>query len=182
MPVGLQIYDYKNRIFTHPIMVTSSDGVGESNISFVKNGDSSILTYLAENTLYAIPVDSIADNLVKADTKLYYINKTKPDGNESEDTSVYMPPTVVAGDKLAEQTSGSTDDAESKTADAQENINTDRTGRITDYRTASDGRYIYAFWMQNDVVLKDGIEPNSEESLKAENQIAESQIYGVRIK
>ena len=94
-------------------MVTSSDGVGESNISFVKNGDSSILTYLAENTLYAIPVDSIADNLVKADTKLYYINKTKPDGNESEDTSVYMPPTVVAGDKLAEQTSGSTDDAES---------------------------------------------------------------------
>lgn len=92
-----------------------------------------------------------------------------------------MPPTVVAGDKLAEQTSGSTDDAESKTADAQENINTDRTGRITDYRTASDGRYIYAFWLQNDVVLKDGIEPNSEESLKAENQIAESQIYGVRL-
>lgn len=179
--IYLQIYDYKNRIFTHPIMVTSSDGVGESNISFVKNGDSSILTYLAENTLYAIPVDSIADNLVKADTKLYYINKTKPDGNESEDTSVYMPPTVVAGDKLAEQTSGSTDDAESKTADAQENINTDRTGRITDYRTASDGRYIYAFWLQNDVVLKDGIEPNSEESLKAENQIAESQIYGVRL-
>ena len=55
-------------------MVTSSDGVGESNISFVKNGDSSILTYLAENTLYAIPVDSIADNLVKADTNVGMIN------------------------------------------------------------------------------------------------------------
>ena len=174
--VYLYVYDYKKNAFVYPIMVTSTSGVGESKVHFERSGDTTLLTYLSGNTLYAQDVRMLVKCIVKSpstDGDMYYIQKARPNGGETDESQVYMPPIAIAGDALS-RVSGGSDAAE------QEETEDTQNAKITDYYTTSNGQYIYAFWIQEASKVKKGIDPESEAALLTENRVAEAQIYGVR--
>lgn len=191
--IFLQIYNYVENSFTHPIMVTTSRSIPESAISFGRSGGTTLLTYVAENTLYALNLSYVVKNrLIRTDVDgrpFYYIDKAAPTGEEGPDDSVYMPPVFVAGEKLEETTGGSSDMEdegstgawEEEPAGAAEEAGAEETsGAIVDYQIASTDNYVYAVWTQQDTRAKEGIEENSEEAQEAGNRVIESQIYVAR--
>lgn len=174
--VYLYVYDYKKNAFVYPIIVTSTSGVGESKVHFERSGDTTLLTYLSGNTLYAQDVRMLVNCIVKSSSThgdMYYIQKARPNGGETDESQVYMPPIAIAGDALSPVSGGSDAAEQEETEDTQ-------NAKITDYYTTSNGQYIYAFWIQEASKVKKGIDPESEAALLTENRVAEAQIYGVR--
>lgn len=192
--IFLQIYNYAENTFTHPIMVTTTGNIPESAISFGRSGGTTLLTYVAENTLYALNLSYIVKNrLIRTEVDgkpFYYIDKTAPTGEEGPDDSVYMPPVIVAGEKLDETTGGTSgaEDAggagaweEDPSGAAEEEAGAEEpSSAIIDYKIASTDDYVYAVWTEQSTKTKEGIEENSEEAQKAENRVAEAQIYVAR--
>lgn len=190
--IFLQIYNYAENTFTHPIMVTTTRSIPESAISFGRSGGTTLLTYVAENSLYALNLSYIVKNrLIRTEVDgrpFYYIDKTAPTGEEGPDDSVYMPPVIVAGEKLAETTGGSSDTEnpdgtgawEEEPSAAETEETEEEFKAIIDYKIASTEDYVYAVWTQQDTKEKEGIEENSEEAREAENRVSESQIYVAR--
>lgn len=193
--IFLQIYDYQTNEFTHPIMITTTSDLPESKVKFVRSGGTTLLTYLADNTLYALNLSSIVKYRLKeaeiageaegTTEKFYYIDKSAPPETVTENDYVYMPPMIVAGDKLADVTSGSTEVLDEngdvqQTEDRTENTAEENPTSIADYDVASTNNYVYAVWTKNSTKVKEGIDPASEEALDAKNRVAESQIYMAR--
>lgn len=171
--IFLQIYDYKNDQFMHPIMVTTTSDLPESKVKFVRSGDTTLLTYLADNTLYALNLSYIVKNrLLKTELEgqeFYYIDKSAAPEELAEDAHVYMPPMIIAGDRTADTVSGSAETEEMENPSS-----------IVDYAVASTDNFVYALWTERSTKAKEGIDPTSEEAMEAANRVAESQIYLVR--
>lgn len=189
--IFLQIYNYQDNTFTHPIMITTTSDLPESKVKFVRSGDTTLLTYLADNTLYALNLSFIVqyrlrETEIYGETeKFYYIDKSAPPETVTENDYVYMPPMIVAGDRLADVTSGSVEASDEngetqQTEDMTENTEQENPASIVDYDVASAGHYVYAIWTKNSTRVKEGIDPASEEALDAKNRVAESQIYMTR--
>ena len=68
--IFLQIYDYQSRQFTHPVMMTTTPDLAESKVKFVRSGDVTLLTYLADNTLYAMNVSVLKNGLLKSEIEV----------------------------------------------------------------------------------------------------------------
>ncbi len=184
--IFLQIYDYTTNRFTHPVMVTTTGDLAESKVKFVRAGGTTLLTYLADNTLYALNLSYIVKHRLLEtqvdEQKFYYIDKSLPEGELTEDDHVYMPPVIVAGDRIEDTTDGSTEDSlenGGETQAAEDSAKKD-TASIVDYGVASTDNYVYAVWTQRKTKAKDGIDPTSEEALDAANRVAEAQIYMAR--
>lgn len=175
--IFLQVYNYSDNTFTHPIMVTTTMDKAESSINFGRSGDTTLLTYVADNTLYALNLSYIVANglVYIPQQKLYYLNKKAPTGEESDYDWVYMPPVAVAGEKLADAAGGSSETESTGEGETEKNHST-----IVDYQIASTNDYVYAFWTQQDTKAREGIDANSEEAQKPENRVTESQIYVAR--
>lgn len=161
--IFLQVYNYSENRFSHPIMVTTTAGAAESKIGFGRCGNTTLLTYLCDDTLYALNISYIVKYRLLSTTvvgqTMYYIDKTAPTGQEKEGDHVYMPPVLVAGATLDDVTDGEA---------------------IIDYKVASTDKYVYVFWTRRSTKVKAGIDENSEEALDANNRVAESQIYVAR--
>lgn len=170
--IFLQIYNYSENTFSHPIMITTTQSIAESKIDFGRCGSTTLLTYLCDNTLYALNLSYIVKYRLLTTTingqTVYYIDKTAPTGEEQEGDSVYMPPVIAAGGEV------DTDTDTEKADDTQDD------NAIVDYKVASTDSYVYVFWTQRSTKVKEGIEENSEEALDASNRVAESQIYAAR--
>lgn len=183
--IFLQIYNYAENTFTHPIMITATQDIPESAISFGRSGNTTLLTYAAENTLYALNLSYIVQKrLLQTEVsgrEFYYIDKTAPTGEEAEDDSVYMPPIIVAGENVKDVAGGvsDVDGAEIPEEDAA-GEETEDTSAIIDYKIASTDDYVYAVWTRQSTRAKQGIDENSEEAQEAKNRVAESQIYVAR--
>ena len=165
--IFVQIYDYKTNQFMHPIMVTTTPDLAESKVKFARSGDTTLLTYLAGNTLYALNLSYIVQyRLLKSEIdgrEFYYINKKHPDNETEQEEHVYMPPVIVAGDAAFHG------DEEEKSS-----------ASIVDYGVASSNNFVYAVWSQRATKAREGIDPTSQEALDAANRVAESQIYVAR--
>lgn len=165
--IFVQIYDYKTNQFMHPIMVTTTPDLAESKVKFARSGDTTLLTYLAGNTLYALNLSYIVQyRLLKSEIdgrEFYYINKKHPDNETEQEEHVYMPPVIVAGDAAFHG------DEEEKSS-----------ASIVDYGVASSNNFVYAVWTQRATKAREGIDPTSQEALDAANRVAESQIYVAR--
>lgn len=176
--IFMQIYNYSENTFSHPIMVTTTAGVPESNIQFGRCGNTTLLTYIADNTLYSFNISyAVKYKLLKTtvdNQEFYYIDKSIKDGEVVEEDHLYMPPAVVAGNKLKDVTpSISGEDSEAEEKSEEDNA-------IVDYRINATDNYIYAVWTQKDTKVKEGIADNSEESLDAANRVSETQMYIAR--
>ncbi len=171
--IYIQIYNYEDNTFTHPILLTGSTNTAESNLAFTRAAGKTMLTWIENNTLYAQDLSNIVKNcLIKTEVngrEFYYVDKTAPG---STGTS-YEPPIMIAG-SLANTV---VDTTEEKT---EEEVANEAQVYITDYTTAVNDQYVYIFWSQRDVALKDGIEEGTKEAAEAENNVSEAQIYAVR--
>lgn len=180
--IFLQIYNYAENTFTHPIMITTTQNIPESSIAFGRSGGTTLLTYVEENTLYALNLSYIVKNRLIQTTisgsDFYYIDKTAPAGELGEGDTVYMPPVMVAGENFG----GSEKDvSETESTETEAEENAEKTGNsIIDYEIASTDDYVYAVWTQQSTKAKAGIDENSEEAKAAENRVAEAQIYTAR--
>lgn len=169
--IFLQIYDYNSKQFTHPIMMTTTPDLAESKVKFIRSGDITLLTYLANNTLYAMRVSAVKNGLLKSEIEgqeFYYLDKSAPDETVEGETYVYMPPIIVAGDRM-----------EDLTESTEEESKEDQSS-IVDYEVASDDDYIYAVWTKRATKVKEGIDPTGSEATDAANRVAEAQIYIAR--
>ena len=169
--IFLQIYDYQSRQFTHPVMMTTTPDLAESKVKFVRSGDVTLLTYLADNTLYAMNVSVLKNGLLKSEIEgqeFYYIDKSAPPEILEGEQYVYLPPVIVAGDRLAD------------IAEDNEEESKEEPASIADYEVASDDDYIYAVWTKRATKVKEGIDPTGSEATDAANRVAESQIYIAR--
>lgn len=166
--VYMQIYNYSEDSFTHPIMLTNSPNVAESNLQVVKAGKSIELTYLAENTIYSIDLSNTVQGLLKTTIDgqpLYYIDKARKEATE-ENQYIYAKPNVIAGERISEET---------QTVQVEETEEKDNA--ITDYKVMSADNYVYYIWAKKQTTIKDGVEENSEEAMEAENRVSEAQLY-----
>lgn len=166
--IFMQIYNYSEDTFTHPIMVTTTGSVAESNIEFVRYGNTTLLSYLADNTIYSFDMSNAVEGLKSAEingSTVYYIDKTAPQGDDVEGvTYQYTPATVVAGTKVNDGVSEIENDKENDES-------------IVDFKTKATDNFVYYIWTKTGTVVKKGIDENSEEALKADNRVSESQIY-----
>ncbi len=173
--IFLQIYNYEENTFTHPIMITN-DSASESNIRLAHGCNATILAYISDGTLKAINIAQIVRNrLAKTEvngSELYYVDRSAPasEGDTTEG-SVYEPVMTIAG-KDSEVTNGSQD------SETQEEQTDDES--IVSFDFVAADNYIYAIWNQKKTVVKDGIDPTSEEAQDANNRLAETQLYAVR--
>ncbi len=173
--IFLQIYNYAENSFTYPIMITN-DTASESNIRLAHGCNATILAYISDGTLKAINISQLVrSRLIKTEVngkELYYINRSAPSDTDAEDAGVYEPVMTVAG-KDASYVQSSEDDTEEQAEQTDD-------GSIAAFDFVAADNYIYAIWTQNKTVVKEGIDPNSEEAQDAKNRIAEAQLYTVR--
>lgn len=161
--VYMQIYDFKEDAFLHPIVV-NSDGVEDKNVRFVRGYSITYLTWLHDGDIQALNMTNIVENyktlLVKGEEgSYYYINKTRPETFETEEV-IYSPPIVAVEGEKAE-----TDNAVSA---------------ISDFDVHASYENVYFIWTQTGVSLKEGVEEGSEEAMDPANSVAESQLYTAR--
>lgn len=166
--IFLQIYDFEEKSFTHPIMITNDD-VQDSNLRMIRMNNATILGYLSDGKVMTLDVSHLVKhNLIKESkdgVEYYYIDKTNylAQGSSLEkDIYNYIPPMCVV-DKQIEQ-------------EAEENTES----LITSFDFRTKDNYAYAIWTQQKVKLKDGIKEGSEEAAKVENKNIETQIYASR--
>lgn len=171
--VFMQVYNFSENSFTHPIMVTTSKDVGERELSVGYSNGTAIMTYISDGTLYGVNVSNAAKNLKKytINSKDYYvIDRTMA---EADQENVYQPPIKIAGKEA--QLSKDTVEVEENTEAL-----TDEDMTISDVNLKSTKNYIYAMWTQTETKVKEGIDETSEEAQEAKNRLVESQIYVMR--
>lgn len=161
--VYMQIYDFKESAFLHPIVV-NSDGVEDKNVRFFRVGDITFLSWLHDGNIQALNMSNIVGNyktlLVKGEEgNYYYINKTKPETEDAGQTSYLTPVVAVEGEKAE------TDNAVSA---------------IGDFDVQASDDNVYFIWTQTGVSLKDGVKEGSYEAMDPANSVAESQLYTAR--
>lgn len=161
--VYMQIYDYKDDTFTHPIMVTS-DTVADQKVKLTRTENGTYMTWISNSEIYMLDISSLisGEHYVKAETtegeEYYYLDKSKGSG--------YIPPTVIASyerdnDVLAEG-------------------NADAGRGISDYDIQANGSEVYVLWTESSSNLKEGIEPETADTANGANYETTRQIYGVR--
>ncbi len=160
--VVLQIYDFETGEMTHRVMVTC-DQAADSGVKFVRAEDSdqqiadTYLTWISDGNIVATDISNIirSEKGLLQDEKsgVYYINKSRDSG--------YIPASVMVQADVNEET-GELENA------------------VTSFDVHSTDGYVYVSWTQSASTLKKGVEENSEEALKTENQLIENQIYMAR--
>lgn len=161
--VYIQTYDFETGEMTHPIIVTS-DNVSDSNVKFTRvynsktKVDETYLTWLSDGNITALNISNVIKNCL--------VKKTTDDGQEyyiidKSSKGKYNPASVMVKGEVNEEAEGA-------------------VSSITSFDVASANGYIYTSWTEKDTELKDGVEENTPESVKASNQLAETQIYMAR--
>lgn len=163
--VYVQLYDFEEDTFSHPIMVTS-DYVEDTNVRFMRLGEGekaqTYLSWLSDGDIKAMNLSALVKNsetalkkgVTDGGVEYYYINK-------SADCEAYEPASVMIQGPRDEETENS------KSA-------------ITGFDVRVNGTYVYFVWTQRAFTLADGVEPDSEEASLAENQKIETQVYASR--
>lgn len=166
--IYMQIYDYKDDTFTHPIMITS-DTTADQKVKLTRTETGTYLTWISDSKIYAQNLSSIIEggHYVKAETtpaegqtkgeEYYYLNKSKDIG--------YVPPQVIASY------------GEEHTAEG----NADAGRGITDYDIQEKGSEIYILWTESSSQLKAEIDPESADTADGSNYETTRQIYGSKI-
>lgn len=162
--VYLQIYDYVENAFLHPVIITSND-VEEANVKLARTDQGTLLTYLSDQKINILNLSVIIgqEAYLSGETdgqKYYYLNKTNGSG--------YMPPTIIQAY------------ADTLTAEETEQ-NAGRAINNFNIRTNQDGTVAYLLWTESASMLKEGIESGTPEAELAENQSMQVQIYGSRL-
>lgn len=154
--VYLQIYNFEEDSFTHPIVVTSSDAK-KSNVKFVTVSNRTFLAWLEDGDIkmWDVSYNVSADNVLKKamtseNVEYYYIQKTEE--------AKYIPPMTVA-ESAEDQVEGQI---------------------ITEFDVISNENYVYGLFTQGGYTLKDGIDESSPEAANVENKYVENQIYVIR--
>ena len=161
--VYLQIYDYLDGKFTHPVMITSDD-VEDANVGFYRTGnegkESTYLAWISDGDIKTINIShAVRESLTKAETsngqEYYYIEKT---ANKN-----YMPiETIISAD------TGKEDD----------------TNVISEFDVKTTGKYTYILWSDSAYVHADeanGIEASVENQLYACRYDSDEQKWTGRI-
>ena len=174
--VFLQIYNYSEDSFTHPIMLTS-DEKAESNLRVANNGATTIIAYMSDGAAMGYNLGHLVNhNLVKTTVsgqEFYYVDRSYPTAEDMEAGKSYMPIIRIAG--------ATTEEMAAIKAEAAENGSfAEETAQVSGFDMAATKDYIYMFWTERKNVVKEGIEENTEETAKAENRLAEAQLYGLR--
>lgn len=165
--VYIQLYDFETGSMTHPIIV-SSNNVEDSDVHFVRakykgkaedtgkeyTYEATYLTWLSNGNVVSMNVSNVIKNcLVKKDMsgEEYYIIDKSSEGN-------YEPIMTMVEGEVAEDNEGA-------------------ISPISSFDVAANDGYIYVTWTQNGQTLKKGVEENTEEATKPENQNVETQVY-----
>lgn len=168
--IFLQIYNYSENSFTHPIWVTN-DSYGESNIRLVHGCNATLLAYLSNGTLKVFDIaQAVRERLLKTEVngqEIYYIDRSRSEVDSDDERQAYSPVMTIAGREVTEAEES---DEELKQDD----------GAIASFDFVAADEYIYAVWTQNRSVVKEGIDETSEDAQDANNRLAEAQIYAVR--
>lgn len=160
--IYMQIYDYKDDTFTHPIMITSNT-TADQKVELTRAGQDTYLTWISDSKIYVQNVSSIigGGHYVKAETsqgeEYYYLNKAADSG--------YVSPQVLTSYE--------------DTVDADENADTGRG--ITDYDIQTNGSEVYILWTESSSQLKAGMEPEEADTANGSNYETTRQIYGSKI-
>lgn len=188
--IFLQIYNYAENTFTHPIMVTN-DTASESNIRLARGCNATILAYISDGTLKAFNISkAVRERLIKTTVnaqEFYYIDRSRPatqstESGEEVAGSVYEPVMTIAGKDTKESTAEVPgEEATEPVTDVVEEVEeAEDDGSIASFDFVAADNYIYAIWPQSKSVVKEGIDPTSEEAQQAENRLAEAQLYAIR--
>lgn len=159
--VYMQIYDFKDGSFLHPIVV-NSDSVEDKNVRFVRVRETTYLSWLHNGDIQVLDMGNIVKNyktlLVKGDGDYYYVDKTKPTSMDVE--AMYVPAITVVKGEVAEA-----DNAVSA---------------IGDFDVQSSDDFAYFIWTQSGTSLKDGVEEGTYDAMNPANSMTESQLYTAR--
>ena len=162
--VYMQIYDYKDDTFTHPIMITSNT-TEESSVKLTRAQDETYLTWIADSRIHMLDVTSLigGEHYIPGKTsdgqEYYYVNKSSDGG--------YLPPYEIAAYEDGQEA------LESGSADA---------GRgITSYDIQADGSQTYVLWTESSSSLREGVDPESAEAKEGSAYETTTQIYGSRL-
>ena len=162
--VYMQIYDYKDNTFTHPIMITS-DTVEDSNVKLTRDEDETYLTWISDSKIRMLDVSAMigGNHYIKGETsdgqEYYYIDKSRDGG--------YTPPYEIAAYEDGQEA------MESGLADA---------GRgITSYDIQADGSQAYILWTESSSSLREDVDSQSAEATDGSAYETTTQIYGSRL-
>ncbi len=169
--VYMQIYDFKDGKFEHPVLITADEGTEDRNVKFVRAKEHTYLCYLSNGSIKAMDVTQLVKNykntLIKGKTsqgkEYYYINKTLPG---SGDSVYYEVPWVLVEDDTAKTDS----------------LETNRIGSISSFDVEAGKDHIYVMWSRFEDGLPAGVTEEANEDLFAENKgLMEEQLYTARL-
>ncbi|MEL7563591.1 MAG: S-layer homology domain-containing protein [Dehalobacterium sp.] len=148
--IYLQIYDFQDNIFTHPIQITN-DGKKDANIRFIRNDGETYLYFISGGDIKYTNISSIVKTgLIKEGVngrEFYILDKSFDSGYEGTVTVVKQ----KEDNPLSEF-----------------EVQTDNTHNI------------YVVWPEILTTYREGIDPTSEEATLPENQYRETQIFIAR--
>ena len=170
--ICMQIYDFKDGRFEHPILITADEDTEDRNAQFVRVQDNTYLCYLSDGSIKALNVTELVKNykntLIKdktsGDDEYYYINKTLP--KEGEPVYYEVPWTIV----------------EDESAPVEEGSETQSIGSISSFDVEAGKDHIYVMWSRFEEGLPKGVTEDTNENLFAENMgLMEEQLYTARL-
>lgn len=170
--VYMQIYDFKDGRFEHPILITADEDKENRNVEFVRAQDNTYLFYLSNGSIEAINVTQLVKNykntLIKGKTSggddYYYINKTHP--KEGDPAYYEIPWTLV----------------EDSSIPVEEGSGTQSIGSISSFDAEAGKDHIYVMWSRFEDGLPKGVTEDTNENLFAENMgLMEEQLYTARL-
>jgi len=146
--IYLQIYNFEEKTFTHPILLTNDD-VQNTTPRFVRSKGLTYLYWLCDGEIAYIDISTLVQSGLK---------KVTVEGSGKE---------IYVIDKGAVGPSGGKNIAIAKETD----------NPIGEFQIASNDEGIYLLWPQFKTVLKDGIDKSSIEACYPENIIREKPIF-----
>ncbi len=146
--IYLQIYNFEEKTFTHPILLTNDD-VQNTMPRFVRSKGLTYLYWLCDGEIAYIDISTLVQSGLK---------KVTVEGSGKE---------IYVVDKESVGPSGGKNFAIAKEED----------NPIGEFQIASNDEGIYLLWPQFKTALKDGINKSSVEAYDPENIIREKQIF-----
>ncbi|MBR3629429.1 MAG: LPXTG cell wall anchor domain-containing protein [Oscillospiraceae bacterium] len=138
----LQIYNYKEDAYHHPVILTSKDSE-ISNVQFARlnladGEECTMLYYLEDGVIKRINISALVAYSLKEDETAsgkhyYYVDK-------SRDTVGYVPPQVLAG-------TAAEDNEDVKNGEATEHTS-ERPNTVTGFKVHQSGDYAYLMWTE----------------------------------
>ena len=178
--VYLQIFDFKDGQFVHPICVTTaSESSEDSNVKFARAKTETMLTWLSDGDIKMLDVsrllkgysaDSGSSLLLKGssnDNDFYYINKEKKEGADNG----YLPPYVVVTGEKTEDTE------EDKNQGQKQEIG---ASKISSFDVVSNDDYIYFMWSQSGLKEIMSAENDEDGDYGVKDTLTEDQLYVAR--